>query len=147
MRLLKNGHLHRNRQLLAESTAVRPHLEFFRQLIVLDRSFKILQRAWCLAEVHSGASVRIKQSICISDQSSTDGFIEALRGIDIEAAATSMLPDKDLLLRLVEHQPGIPEFNKAVRAVIIALVRTSGTAPPELAEFIHDVALDLAAVL
>jgi len=74
------------------------HREAFAQVIVVDVSFQVFSRAWCVAEIIEGNNLGIKSSVKILSEIILDTHYDMLTVLDVQECKASRVEDKDMIL-------------------------------------------------
>ena len=70
----------------------------FRQLVVLDDTFDVLFRAWCVAEIFEASALQMQATIQVSSQEAVDLNYDRLTLLDVRHCSASSEADKDMIL-------------------------------------------------
>lgn len=88
----------------------------FRQVVVVDRSFGIFMRAWCVAELVEASSLGMNQCLKIFDSESLEAHRVELESLDISKCQASVQADKDYIMSRI---PDVSEFNWRLRKMLL----------------------------
>ena len=89
----------------------------FGQLIVVDKRFDVLYRAWCVAEVVEANVLGIKARIQVHSQNAVDCNYDHLAHLDVRNCSATSQADKDLILRKIYD---IDAFNLKLQQLVFS---------------------------
>lgn len=89
----------------------------FEQLIVVDKRFDVLYRAWCVAEIVEGHALRIPAKIQVFSQNAVDCNYDRLSLLDVRQCSASSQNDKDFILRKIGD---IEVFNLKLQQLVFS---------------------------
>lgn len=87
----------------------------FSQLVVVDKDFRLFQRAWCVAELAQARACGITQRIKISSQEDLDRHRPALKRLDVSRMQASRPEDVAMILAKI---PDVASFNAELQALV-----------------------------
>jgi len=87
----------------------------FEQVIIMDGSFDLLTRAWCVAELAEGFRIGIKQCLKIKSGQLLDEYEAKLRTLRVQDMKASRPED---IAEILAKIPDLDDFNVQVQAFI-----------------------------
>lgn len=89
----------------------------FGQLIVIDESFEVLYRAWCVAEIVEANVLNIPARIKVYSQNAVDCNYDRLSLLDVRDCSASSQEDKDVILRKIVD---VDAFNLKLQQLVFS---------------------------
>jgi hypothetical protein len=87
----------------------------FEQLIVIDKSFKLVTRVCCLAEIAEAYKQHVHQVVKYHSKQAVKETLKMIEAIDVDSAEASVADDKNRILAKIDNKT---LFNKRVRNLI-----------------------------
>ncbi|CAE6916950.1 unnamed protein product [Symbiodinium natans] len=89
----------------------------FRQLVVLDDTFDVLFRAWCVAEIFEASALQMQATIQVSSQEAVDLNYDRLTLLDVRHCSASSEADKDMILSKIAD---VEAFNLHLQELVFS---------------------------
>lgn len=86
-----------------------------RQVIAVDQSFDLFQRAWCVAEIAEAKRLHMRQSLKLLSKAAIEQRAQSLGRLDIRNMGASSEKDKELILGKIGS---IDHFNAELQSLI-----------------------------
>ena len=90
-----------------------------RQVIAVDQSFDLFQRAWCVAEIAEAKRLRLNQVLKLKSRATVMQHAHALENLDVRSMSASSETDKELILNKIAQTSRIDQFNKELRLLVL----------------------------
>lgn len=90
----------------------------FRQVVAVDQSFELFERAWCVAELVQAQVVEIERDVKILSTRALDQHYLRLLGIDVRQCQASRPEDAAEILRKIGSDAAIEQFNTDLKDTI-----------------------------
>ena len=90
----------------------------FGQVIVVDRKFELLERAWCVAEIAQATASNITPSLKVASSESINQNFEKIKQLDVGNCKASREEDKKDILFKINKKKGVDHFNGELRRII-----------------------------
>ena len=90
-----------------------------RQVIAVDRSLDLFNRAWCVAEIAEAKRLQMKQALKLSSRTAIMQRVRTLENLDVRSMRASSEADKELILNKIKNNTAIDEFNKELQSLIL----------------------------
>jgi len=88
----------------------------FRHVVAMDRTFALLTRVWCLAEIVEAEASQIPQNVLIYDEECIEAEYHKLKRLDIRECEATRQEDKDEILARI---PDIDVFCESLQELIM----------------------------
>ena len=91
-----------------------------RQVIAVDQSLDLFQRAWCVAEIAEAKRLRLNQVLKLKSKATVTQHAHALENLDVRSMHASSDTDKDFILNKIgQNSRNIDQFNQELRLLIL----------------------------
>merc|ERR1719230_1981733 len=88
----------------------------FRHVVAMDRTFALLTRVWCLAEIVEAEASQIPQNVLIYDEDCIEAEYHKLKRLDIRECEATRQEDKDDILANI---PDADVFSESLQELIM----------------------------
>jgi len=92
-------------------------VEYFGQLIVMDKHFEVLFRAWCVAEIVEANISAVPARIKVFSQETVDLNYDKLSLLDVRDCSASSPADKDMIISKIVD---VPAFNTRLQQLVFS---------------------------
>ena len=89
-----------------------------RQVIAVDRSVDLFNRAWCVAEIAEAKQLEMNQALLLAGKTAIMKHVHTLENLDVRNMHASSDTDKRLILNKIENSMGIDQFNTELQSLI-----------------------------
>ena len=89
-----------------------------RQVIAVDQSLGLFNRAWCVAEIAEARRLQMKQSLQLPSKVTLMRRAHTLGNLDVRSMRASAEADKELILHKINASTSIDEFNAELQSLI-----------------------------
>ena len=90
-----------------------------RQVIAVDQSLDLFQRAWCVAEIAEARRLQMKQALKLASKATMMHRVHTLENLDVQKMRASRETDRELILSKIKQSTNIDQFNKELRSLIL----------------------------
>ena len=90
-----------------------------RQIVAVDQSIGLFNRAWCVAEIAEAKRLQMTQSLQLASRATIMQRARTLENLDVRCMRASSKADKELILKKIESITNIDQFNKELRSLIL----------------------------
>ena len=89
-----------------------------RQVIAVDQSLDLFNRAWCVAEIAEANRLRMNQALKLASRATIMQRGRALENLDVRSMRASSEADKELILARIKNNLTINQFNIELQSLI-----------------------------
>ena len=89
-----------------------------KQVIAVDESLDLFQRAWCVAEIAEAKRLQMNQALKVTSKATILQRAQSLANLDITNMRAACDADKKLILEKIENSMSIKQFNAELRSLI-----------------------------
>ena len=89
-----------------------------RQVIAIDQSLDLFNRAWCVAEIAEAKRLEMKQSLKLASKASIMQRAQTLENLDVRRMRAASETDKEIILNKIKKSVSIDKFNHELQALI-----------------------------
>ncbi|CAE7813896.1 BMY1 [Symbiodinium sp. CCMP2592] len=89
-----------------------------RQVIAVDQTLDLFNRAWCVAEIAEAKRLQMNQALKLPSKSTIVQRSHTLENLDVRTMRATMETDKKFILEKIAESKNIEQFNTELRSLI-----------------------------
>ena len=89
-----------------------------KQVIAVDLSLDLFNRAWCVAEIAEARRLQMRQSLQLASKATIMQRARTLENLDVQSMRASSEADKELMLNKIKSSMSIQQFNEELQSLI-----------------------------
>ena len=90
----------------------------FRQVVAVDQTLDLFNRAWCVAEIAEAKRLQMNQALKLASKATIVQRARTLENLDVRGMRASSETDKELILNKIEGNMSIDQFNTDLQSLI-----------------------------
>ena len=90
----------------------------FRQVVAVDQSLDVFDRAWCVAEIAEAKRLQMNQALKLASKATIVQRARTLENLDVRGMHASSETDKELILNKIKGNMSIDQFNTDLQSLI-----------------------------